>query len=393
MGRIEFTLFFQSAAVYLLTAFLLFALGHHASNRELKLEQTSEGHLLPFYCWENCVSMLVVGLLMGLRYNTGSDFPMYLREFLKIQDGGSFTRADFEPLFRGITWLFAKSGLHYSVYFGFFGVLQMGLLCLGLNRRKSLMPWVGMFLILGPYAVGWFSFMRQWTVSFLFVAIIPLIEKRKLILYALFVLIGMTFHKSAWILIIFYFVPHTFFAKKSLRMLLIIFSACVLLGLYPFWLRLLKYVSEVVEWMGYGKYEYVLTPLSNGNFVFRHWGPLHIITIFTELVAICYYPKIKEFYKNDSFLPICFSIMFIGVCYENLFMNTLYFMLRPCEYIYIFVIITTGYICNYLYVTKKKTQLAILVCISCSYVMLSVLKSLILHSTCTKMVYNFFFLK
>lgn len=363
----------QSLIVYISVSLILFILGWHLNLREKRFKLLKPEAELPFWSWEIIASVIVVTLMMGLRFKTGSDYEMYLLEFQKIKETGQFTR-EFEIGFYWITWLFAKSGLHYAFYFGFWALIQALALYYGLRHHKYLLPWLGMVMILGPYGLNWMSFIRQWTISMVFVCMIPLIEKRRFIPYLVITLLAISIHKSALLLIIFYFLPYIKFKEDSSKNQLIVFAACVLLGIWPIWFRLLGYVPNLLDVIGYSKYWPYMEDAANGQFRYMNWGPMHLILVFTSLIFIYYYPQVKKYYKKDKLLPIFFILAFVGVCYQNLFMSTHYAMLRPIEYLYIIIIIMISYTLAYLVETKKYVQALMCCLITCLYLIISIVK-------------------
>lgn len=363
----------QSLLVYISVSLILFALGWHLNTREQKLKLLKPDAELSFWSWEIVVSVIVITLMMGLRFHTGADYDMYLKEFQEIRDKGHFTR-EFEIGFYWITWIFAKSGLHFSFYFGFWAFVQALALYYGLRHHKYLLPWVGMILILGPYGLKWLSFMRQWTVSMLLVAMIPLIVKRKFIPYLILSLLAITIHKSAWLLIVIYFLSFIKLKVESSRNILIAFAICVVLGIWPIWFKLLSRLPFLLDLIGYDKYWPFMEDAANGQFHYVNWGPLHLIMVLSCLFFIYYFPKVKLHFKNDKLLPFFFILGFVGACYENLFMNTHYAMLRPMEYLYIFIIMMISYTVAYLTQTKKYIQALTCCSIPCLYLIISIIK-------------------
>lgn len=332
-----------------------------------------------------------MGLFYGLRYDTGVDHLMYLKQYNAMRETGAFLRHDFEPGFSYISWLFAKAGAHYCIYFAFWGVLQLACIYYALRNHRYLIPWVGLIILLGPYTYGWLSFMRQWTVACVIIALVSTLHKRNFAIYLLIVLLMCTIHKSAIVLLLFYFIPIGGFNKVKRKTLFAILISCTLLGLWPIWLNILGFISDIVEWLGYGKYDYLLNPLLHGQTVFKYWGPLHIIAFFAELVVIYYFTEIREHTNHDQFFVACFGIAFIGICYENLFMNTMFFMLRPCEYFYIFMVVLLAYTFHYLYETGKRWLLLVIAIVICSYIYCLIFKNVAyLPTPRSKILYHFF---
>lgn len=381
----------QSLLVYIGVSLILFFLGWHLNQRESQLKLLKPDAELPFWSWEIVVSIIVVTLMMGLRFQTGSDYDMYLKQFQHVRETGEFARVDLEIGFYWITRLFAASGLHFAFYFGFWGLIQAFALYFGLRHHKHLLPWVGMILILGPYVFNYLTFMRQWTISMMLVAMIPLIEQRKFIPYFLLTLLAITIHKSAWLLIVFYFLPFIKVNPKSPKVLLIIFVACVILGIWPIWFRLLGFVPDFLDFIGYHKYGHHLVDVIHGQFRNIGWGPLHLISLLSSFIFIYFYPQVKSYFKSDKLLPIFFLFAFVGTCYENIMMNTHHSMQRPAEYLYIFIVIMIAYCITYLIATKQYLKATVCCLLPCSYTIIDIIKVSVSEVSQQSLFYHFIF--
>ena len=381
----------QSILVYSLVSLVLFLLGWNINCREQRLKMQTPNAELPFWSWEIILSIIIVTLMMGLRFKTGSDYEMYLKQFQHVKETGQFARGDFEIGFYWITRLFADSGLHYAFYFAFWALLQAVALYFGLRHHKHLLPWVGMILILGPYGINWISFMRQWTISMILVAMVPLIEKRKFWIYLIVVALSMTLHRSAWLLLIFFFVPYIKFKVDSPKWPLFIFSFCVLLGIWPIWFKLFRFVPDLLDLIGYHKYGHHLVDVMDGKFKNMGWGPLHIISIISSLIFIYFYPQIKKHFNQDRLLPIYYALAFVGTCYDNLVLNTHHSMQRPAEYLYIFIIIMLCYTISYLISYKKRIIAMACLIVPCLYLLLDLYKVSVGMASCPSLYYHFIF--
>lgn len=361
-----------SFIVYTLLALVLWALGFHVNRREERL-MTDGGKALPWWNWEMLACMAIITLFMGLRYETGSDYGMYMRQYLAIQDG-SDTRKDFEVGFYVITYLLGKIRMAYPIYFGFWGLLQAFFLYYGLRNNKKLLPWVPLFLILGPYLLSFLTFMRQWTVSLAFLCLIPLIQRRKFWLYAVLIVALATIHKAALLLLLMYFVPLFFKGDRSWNFYFAIFVVCIVIGIYPVWLQAFKWMLAVIDFVGYEKYINHVFDAFHGQIRGITWGPQHVLGVATELVFIVYYPKVRDYFSGDKLLPLYFGIAMIGVCYEQLVMNTDVTMLRPAEFTAIINVVLLAYTASFLFKTKRWWQLGGVLAVTCCYTYLCLLK-------------------
>ena len=383
-----------SYLVYISFALVLFALGWHVNSRENKRFNASNREL-PFYSWEILASILVITIVMGLRFKTGSDYLMYWTEYLQVGKGYGFSRdGGYEIGYEIITRLFAFLKLHYFYYFAFWGLIQATLLYYGLRHHKYLLPWMGLLLVLGPYSINWFSFMRQWVVTCAFVPMIYLIYQKKLVVYILCVLLLSTIHLSALLLLILYFIPFKRLANYTTSKYFVIYIIMILLGIKPLWVILFKPLIPLLSLLKYDRYVNMFTELINGNYRMIAWGALHLITIFGQIIIIFYYNKVREFRKNDKLIPIYFGLAFIAICYNNLFNNTVHFFLRPVELLYIFILIMLAYTYDYLYNKKRYWELIISVLPLISYVLINVIKSHLNPANPMSEIinYHFFFL-
>lgn len=385
----------QSYLVYISFALILFALGWHVKLREKESVAAGKGEL-SFLSWEIVASILVITFVMGARFKTGSDYMMYWAEYFKVGHGYGFSRVNgFEWGFELITELFASLKLHYSIYFAFWAFVQAALLYYGLRNHKFLLPWFAALLVLGPYSINWFSFMRQWVLTCAFVPMVYLIERRRFFVFALFSLILYTIHYSALLLLIFYFIPFKKLSDLPQKYHIALFVITLLLGLRPFWIVILKPIANMLPLLGYERYSVMFNDMLNGNYKIVAWGALHIITVFAQLMVVVYYKNVKEYKPQDKLLPIFFGLALIAICYYNVFTNTVHFLLRPIELTYVFILIMLAYVCDYLYAKKRIWELAMVVLPVISYVLINVVKAYLNPTGLMSEVinYHFFFIR
>lgn len=383
-----------SFIVYILFALLLFLLGWHLNSRETLRLQANQAEC-PFYSWEIVLSIAIITIVMGLRFKTGTDYIMYWTEYLHISKGHEFSRAGgFEKGYELITRLFAWLQLHYTIYFAFWALLQAFLLFYGLRHHKFLLPWMGLLLVLGPYSINWFSFIRQWVVTCAFLPMLYLIYHKKYFPYVVITLALSTIHLSALLLLVLYFLPYKKIANQKKHVYWIVFAIVVILGIRPVWVVLFKPFVPLLPLLGYDRYVDMFNELIQGNYRLLAFGPLHIIVLYSQIVVLFYYNRIKSYKHNDKLLPLFFSFAFLAICLDNLLVNTVHFFLRPLELLYIFVLIMLAYVYDYLYNSKRYLELAITILPIVLYVPINVLKAnLISSSPLSEFVsYHFFFL-
>ena len=64
----------------------------------------------------------------------------------------------------------------------------------------------------------------------------------------------------------------------------------------------------------------------------------------------------------------------MGVCYQHLFINTVYALIRPADYLFIFVVIMMAYVFDYFMAIKKKFMLCVSCLVICSFTFISCYK-------------------
>lgn len=393
-----------SILVYGLTAAVLCYLGWHVSHREHQARLLhGEEYQLPFYSWEILLSILVIAVVAGARWHTGFDHEMYLNEYTRMLEDGALSRARFEFGFKVVTKAFASIKAHYFFYFTFWALLQAGFLYFALRKRKFLLPLIGLNIMLGIYFLNWCNSMRQAVIDCLFVSLVPLIANkswRNFAIYSIIILLSMLLHRSAIILLPLYLLSfyNGSFGIKSWHKwsCLSIFAICVALGIYPIWFKSLVIINPILKFLGYGIYtqQSLLGDLFNGEFRSVHFGPLRLSLLIADLAIIWYYPKVRQYFRSDSLLPFYFVLSFIGMCSENLLMNTSHYILRPTEYFTIFVMIMSSYTLVYLWRSGKRLISVLLGVIINVYIIIAVISAVVTPSiTKEPFLYHFFFLQ
>ncbi len=376
-----------------MTGAILFFLGWHVNKRE---QQTllQGGTKLPFYSWEILLSLLVFSVIAGARYHTGYDHAMYLEQYLHLQETGDFSRHNFEYGFEWISKLFAWCNIHYFFYFAFWALLQIGFLYFGLQNHKFLLCWVGLEIMLGPYFNSWMNSVRQSVVVCVFVALIPLIRDRKFLVYALIVVLCAFLHKSSLILLPVFLICFLKIGEKSPSqwVFLGILAVFVVVGSFPFWTEYFTNYQWFIKLTGYSNYGNLDDPNVGGTMRMISWGPLRISVLLSNVAIIWFYPRLKSFFRDDTLLPYYFVLSFIGMCLNNLLMNTTHFILRPLDYFLIFNLIMTAYLLCYLYRSRSIIMFSLVAMLNFSYVFMAVAKAVYYPvRTSVPFLYHLFF--
>ena len=353
-------------------------LGWHVSRREDRL-LTRGGVELPFTSWEILAAILLYVAVSAARWLTSWDYNMYYNYYVSMQSLGEYSRDNFEPGFSLVTIAMARAGIHFSIYFAFWALVQITLLYYALRHRKALLPWLALCIFLGPYYIFWMGFIRQSVVECLFVLMVELIVRRKFWIYLILCLLAMSLHRMCVLFILLYFVPLIPAPKRGTRWIsFVLVALCVVLGSFPQWLRVLfDHIGKFAEVWGYGHY-YRLFLSNNLEYAFRGvMGPSRLCPLITLATIIWYYPAIKRTFAADRWLPALFRFSLLYMCYINLLANTTQYLSRPGELMRACFLVMTCYALLYLWRQRRWWIFAILAFCNFYYVYYEIAKAAI----------------
>ena len=383
-----------SLVVYIGTALILFALGKHLERRE-QCYWLRTHRMLSFWQWEVILSILVFGVIAGARYNTGVDHLSYLGMYESLQQGVEHYRiksGNIEIGYVYITRFFAQTlNTHYFYYFALLAMMQIGFVYYALKDKKYLLPIVGAAIMMGPFFLSWMNGIRQIICCCCFVFLVNYIVERKPIHYIVWVLICTLMHKSALILLPFYFIYLVRLPENKIINVSILL-VCTLIGSSPTWIGVLGRVENILLLLGYDAYADKFVVIQSEAIRDVAWGPSRLGLYLLSILAIWFFPNTKEYFKGDKFLKYSFVLFFIGMCGYNLFVDTSHIFIRPFLYFRIFQVIIYSYVCLYL-LNSKRYIFAFVFCILLFYYSIYiVLKAGFYPSHLNEMhLYHFFF--
>lgn len=383
-----------SIIVYTLTAILLYNLSvvmakdSHVYKKSILSSRNSQGAFLGI--------LIIFGFITGARYDVGVDHLSYLYSYEYSNSIG--IRADMEEGFAFVTKWMYNAGFHYFFYFALWGILQIGLIYHALKYRKQLLPYVGLLIMLGPYFLNWMNGIRQTTVACFFVFLIStVVAKKKLFIYIGLVYLASKIHNSALLLMPFIALGYLNVDIKNKWIAIIILLSCTILGSMPFWTQYLINIQNILDIIGYGdrygnKFEALLAGEDFSSFA---WGPMRISEYVIDLLIIWYYPKIRDFFRDDKRLSMFFLLYFIGACSYNLFAGTNQIFLRVVIYFTIFKLPMTAFLLYYLKQTNAKIFFMVSI-IAFVYIYIVIFKASLPSAINTYQhcnLYKFFFLE
>ena len=376
-----------SLGVYISTATALFLLMWH-SLRRVERDATR------VVAWEIVVGVLLLAVVAGLRWGTGYDHQSYYNQYMAMMDTGVFTRHNYEVGFEWITRGFVACRSHYTLYFGFWALLQAALLFIGLRDRKHLLPWLSLVLVLNIWYIHFMNTIRQGVVECLFVALVPLIAERRFWPYAVCVLLASLINRAALLLLPVYLLCYAPLRRVGKPWLAIgCLSVSVLIGLKPVWLEVFRPVFQLAQPLGFGDwYQENMADVLSGNFRWVTFGPARLMGLAAVVMVILLYPAVRKRFKEDKALPVFYLAMVIGECLHQALINTSFYFLRPTELLTICTMVMIAYSCSLLWQTRRRWQLAVLLALTITYVPIEILKaSYTPTETNVQVLYYFFF--
>lgn len=347
----------QSLVVYTCVALIMIFFGIVASRRERVYNErllylNKPKYELTFFYAETIIPLIIFAIVFGCRYNVGVDYPAYLDAYLY----GDYEEWEF--LFRWITGSLSKMGIHYASYFTLWAFIQIFLLFYTFRNYRYLFPYMAFFLIFGNYYLSMMNIIRQQIAACIFVYSIQYIDTKQFFKYLLCVFIASLFHKSAWLVSVFY---PLFQWKKdwfsSAKIQFILYAIALYLSTkYNLVVSLIsRPFALFTDLAGYENYlEGILynETLNSMNQFGNNTGLGKFIAVFFTLTIIIYSNRIRAYYNNSLF-DIIYSLWFIRILADFIVGDSI-ILNRPFVYVYNFKIVMLSYFMYYCFQTKKK---------------------------------------
>lgn len=341
-----------SLTVYISLALTLYILARLAVSQDKQCLIASSRHDKTLGLATTC-AIVIFAVICGVRYNTGVDNLTYITQYIHMEHYGHFKRETFEPLFTAVAEACVKLGLHYSVFMGLWAAVQIFFVYYAMRNDKYLLPYIALFIVLGSTFLSWTNGLRQCVVGCIFIFLIEYIAKRKFWTYAVILLICSLIHKSAVILIPFYFILQKPVIPKRRLLWCGILIACAVIGMSPTWLGVMNNFESLLQFLDYDTYADNISNIVKGADETMAWGPARLGIFLLDLLTVWLYPHIKERYGLNKRFDIYFFCFFVGICLFNLLANTSHIFLRPISYFRDFRLIIVP-LCLYSTIKEKR---------------------------------------
>lgn len=297
------------------------------------------------------IPIFVFCLFAAVRYRVGVDCESYKESFYEIAVFGESIRTqEIEPLFVFLSKLsLSFSSKHYILFF----LLALCQVCLYYScfiKDTYVLVFLSIALILTGEYWSWMNGMRQNIAACAFVATIPLILRKKWLLFIISAFIASLMHRSALVILpigiaIFFFRKNILNKYVQLGIIAICFLCMNKLNNY-----IDTYISLLGMQLGYndakidGYSELEATTVTFGLRSYLLYG--------TYIMAVLFSDKMKQFYKSEKF-NICYNLFFIAVSMSLLFYNC-FAVNRMLYYITIFIPAVISYLLFYLHNNRKR---------------------------------------
>src|SRR5690554_5645859 len=193
-------MFLQSILVYssLIIIMILFSLSASGRN-SYYYDKDGFVQYKSFWRFDTIAPLFLFAIVFGMRYNVGVDHLNYVYGYLNNIYIGKEEYLFF--FFSDLGWHF---NLHYTVYFGILAFIQVFFFFYAFKDERYLYPFLIFFLFANGEILSWMNIIRVGIAMVIWIFSIRFIHERKVILYLLWCIVALLFHKSAIILVALY---------------------------------------------------------------------------------------------------------------------------------------------------------------------------------------------
>lgn len=301
------------------------------------------------FCWygsiskKNCLSWanlaaLTFGIVFGVRYDVGVDFPAYFEVYQTTKFGfESIELERWEPGFQILYFIASKLSLHYSILFGFIAFTQIFLIFYGLKEINKVWIFIPLTLICLSQFQLFLNGMRQLFAFSILVFSIPFLVKRQILKYVISIIIASLFHLTAIILIL---IPILYIKRKELFKNIYLEIGLFFISLLIMNINLTESLYENLEGLSilFGYDNYLDSSFAEFNEDINT-GLGFMISIIINFIIILKSKEIKLSFKSCpiqyNLVNVLYDLYFIGV-FLNFAFARLFLIKRINYYFYTF---------------------------------------------------------
>ena len=304
------------------------------------------------------IPIIVFSLLSGLRYGVGIDYNSYL-ELYNYWGVFDFGYDRLEPAFLAVLSLTNSiSPDNPILYFSILGFLQIFFIFLAFKERREFLPYICFVLIFSGIAMqGFMNGIRQTIAFSIFVYSIRFIIQRKCICYYLCVFVAFLFHKSALLLIPFYFVKYPLFSNVGVQLLLLMVSFMAMM--FNPLQSIVSSIDDLAILLGYGGYLDI--SMQSKLIGSASVGMITFVKLFIYALIIVKSVDMKRYF-SDNLFNVIYDLFLIGVCFSYLFRGS-QLLNRSILYFAYMEIFVMAYVLMYFYKKRNMVRMNFAYCI------------------------------
>lgn len=290
------------------------------------------------------LAIFIYSIVIGLRNNVGIDYLNYKNLF--FNDGFDINRSvEIQWLVRFLNFL----NLPFYSLFIVSAFLQIFFFIKFYKDYKKCLSWGIFFYFTTLYFFLSMNVIRQCIAWAIFLYATRYIYKKNLLKYILLIVFATLFHKSAIILIIFYFIPKRIYLNKNIIIIFYYLSLLTGVGLSHYINNTVTFIAPLIGYENYGEnIEKLMETISFASE--NSLGVAKILWITINTLVIIQSKKLIEYYGKSA--NIIYFLYIIGIIIDALVGGTI--LDRAAMYFLPFRIIVYSFLFTYIY--KRENQ-------------------------------------
>jgi len=298
--------------LYLTLLFFLFLINYKYQNGLIDFTLKNKLNI------KNILSIVIISTIVGLRYNVGNDWAGYIVDYHNhfYYDNYQFKDQSHEYFYFLLNKLCASLNLSYEYLFFMTALISWYFIFKSTPRR--LLSFFLLFIFFDEFFFWSMNGVRQFISISIWLFSIRYIINKNLSKYIFFIIIAFLFHKSAIILLIFYFIPYQKIFNYKIWLLCFIMS--IIIGSNG---KFIDYLKSFTTFAGlYLNDKNAYTHYSESdNFSINKNVTTGLGFYFKIITNLIIFFISNYIVKKNSYYKIYFILFFIGSIIFNLSYN------------------------------------------------------------------------
>lgn len=299
--------------------------------------------------------MFFYALIFGLRYGVGTDCNSYIDSYIDALANHYSEQTEIGYNF--LMKCFASINAPSWSFMGFVAFVQILPIFCAFKDKAKVLPYISFTLIIGCEFLTYMNGMRQVIAFSLFTMSLFYAEKKMFIIHYILILLAISVHKSAAILLIIY--PFFLINKDNILSMknqyLLLFVALIL-GNIGFVQDLLNPINTASDFFGYGIYSEDAYAQKMNMTEGRGSGLGYYIGLLLPVLIIYN----SSYFKNKGRITFMYNLFTIGFVLKYAFITSPLIQ-RVNYYFFGFGYIIGAFLLMHLYIEKQKESFYILV--------------------------------